>query len=143
MKQLAERLLFSKHVDLKAEELILDALKKVIHNDNVNKINQMILDRKNSKIVSEDFDNYAHGKHLPIAWDHEISILTAHHWPPSCTIQPDAISAFPEMSRICSVFESYYKEFHPKKRLDWTHQLSRGIVMTLFCIDCIHSSSGL
>lgn len=128
VKQLAERLLFSKNPDLNAEQALLDCFKKVINNDYVNKINQMIMDRKNSILVSTDFENFSKRKLTETSLDFQVALLTAHHWPASCAARADALSPFPALAKQCAGFEKYYVESHQKKKLEWMHQLSRGIL---------------
>ncbi|XP_030846066.1 cullin-2 [Strongylocentrotus purpuratus] len=124
-RMLAKRLIHGLSTSMDAEESMINKLKQACGYEFTNKLHRMFTDMGVSDDLNNKFAKFSQEKETDLGINFSIYVLTTGSWPlGQSALTPFAISQ--ELEKSVRMFEIFYSEKFPGRKLTWLHHLCTG-----------------
>ncbi|XP_071505622.1 cullin-2-like [Diadema antillarum] len=121
-RMLAKRLIHGLSTSMDAEEAMINKLKQACGYEFTNKLHRMFTDMGVSEDLNAKFSNFCQEKETYLGINFSIYVLTTGSWP----LGQSALTHFAisqELEKSVRMFELFYSEKFPGRKLTWLHHL--------------------
>ncbi|XP_063964684.1 cullin-2-like [Lytechinus pictus] len=124
-RMLAKRLIHGLSTSMDAEEAMINKLKQACGYEFTNKLHRMFTDMGVSDDLNNKFARFCQEKETDLGINFSIYVLTTGSWPlGQSALTPFAMSQ--ELEKSVRMFEIFYSEKFPGRKLTWLHHLCTG-----------------
>ncbi|XP_041478352.1 cullin-2-like [Lytechinus variegatus] len=124
-RMLAKRLIHGLSTSMDAEEAMINKLKQACGYEFTNKLHRMFTDMGVSDDLNNKFARFCQEKETDLGINFSIYVLTTGSWP----LGQSALTPFAmpqELEKSVRMFEIFYSEKFPGRKLTWLHHLCTG-----------------
>lgn len=123
-RMLARRLIHAASTSMYAEESMINKLKRVCGYEFTVKLHRMYMDLGVCEDLNNKFANFVKAENVELGINFFINVLTTGSWPFGPPKTPSSFALPQELERSVQMFEGYYKDKFPGRRLTWLHHLA-------------------
>ncbi|XP_071811971.1 cullin-2-like [Apostichopus japonicus] len=123
-RMLARRLIHAAYTSMYAEESMINKLKKACGYEFTVKLHRMYMDMGVCEDLNSKFSDFLTKQNVELGINFFINVLTTGSWPFGPPKTPSTFALPQELEKSVQMFEGYYKDKFPGRRLTWLHHLA-------------------